>query len=372
MTGSMWSKREDWGVIAAAIDLRVARAGAYGHAGWCVLPDPHTRDVAAHVRCSRAAPAIQTLLAKQMDERIEDVLGDNDNPLTRRCVMLEGPSYAGKTTSTMLTVLKRDQDALKAKGRYVVHPLHRIPWVYVEVGENWGYKSILLQIHRFLDQPVSTAWNAETLMDKLRDVLPDHDVEGIVIDDSHMLRSRPEGHSIDGYKSLVTGLPALLVFIGLEPLKESALLIGAEKEDATSAKQIYKRADLWNVVDETTAGYRRKTWDVLVADLSPQFHLPDEQIAMMLADTALRDELHRATEGLTGDTYDLLKRAAVRAIRGKKTTFRDEVRAGAKAAIAKREEAKERDALLTRDALKAAQGRKRRTGPLRAHTVGAR
>lgn len=370
----MWSDLGNWDVIGDQIDARVAHAGLGGHDAWCILTNPRSRDVRERLRCTRWAPVIRPLLAKQMKERIEDLLADNENPLTRRVLLLEGQSYAGKTTSTMMTILKRTRDAWARDGRVLDDGRRHLPWAYVEVGEGWEYKSLLRAVHRFIDQPFAPSWTSEDLAFSLRDVLPGYRMEGIAFDDAHNLRSRPEGRSVDGYKSMLTGLPVSLVWIGLEPLKDSALLFGADDDDGSSStKQIGKRKRLFNVETDSTPAELRDGWDTLVNELVPQFHIPEGQMVDLLGDGPLRGDLRRATGGSTGTTYDLLKDAAVASIRGR-GSFAEVAGSLASAAIAKAEAAvaaRREEPILTRAAVRAARGqRQHRPQPLRAHAVG--
>lgn len=316
MIGSLWSELDNWKLIAEQLDARVARQGEPGHRGWCVANDPETDDVRERLRCTRWAPAVNTVVAATMRSHIDDLVDDNSgNPLSRRCLLLEGPSFAGKTTSTMMVVLVITRAAWRAAGEILPGGYRNIPWVYVEVGENWGYRSIAQQIHRFIGLPFPRDANAETLMDTLRDMLPRLGTVGLIIDDAHNLRSRPDGRSIDGYKTLLTGLPVSIVFIGLEPLTESALLIGAEQGLGSSVQQIARRSTRVNVADGVSPLRRRREWEALLERLVEQMHVPEGEWDSVRGQASLISSLYQATEGLTGTTYEVVRAAAVDAIR---------------------------------------------------------
>lgn len=326
LTGSLWADRDNWTRVSTGMDARIRHRGADGHTGMCVLDDPATTSIAAALACTRAMPSITTALGLAMRRRIDDLVETNAaNPLERRTLILEGQATWGKTTATMIEVLRRQRSAIADKGE-MLGPYVHMPWLYVEIGAGYGYKDVAeaIEIHAGLVPRARDT--AQAKVAHLRSMLPKLGVEGIVIDDAHNLRSSPEGKTVDGLKNLLTGLPVTLVFIGLDPMSTSALLNGAARGMGSSVQQIARRADLIRADLGAGEAKRRVSWDKITTALVGQFHLRDDDAQAMLADTTLLDDLHEFTGDLFGGTYTLLKAAAVTRIRSRTGTYAEAVR----------------------------------------------
>ncbi|WP_217615954.1 AAA family ATPase [Cellulomonas sp. GbtcB1] len=327
-TGSLWSDRENWDRVAAAIDARARHHGAEGHAGTCVLDDPNTTSTSAALACTRATPSVTTVLGLRMRRRIDDLVTENAvNPLERRTLILEGQATYGKTTATMFEVLRRQRRAIAEKGS-LLGPYIHMPWLYVEIGAGYGYKDIAEAIEIHAGLVPRSRDTAQAKVAHLRSMLPKLGVEGIVIDDAHNLRSSPEGKTVDGLKNLLTGLPVTLVFIGLNPMSKSALLNGAARGMGSSVQQIARRADLVRADLGASEADQHKAWQQVTASLVGQFHLPDDDVQATLTDTGLLGDVYDVTQGLFGGTYTLLKAAAVSTIRSSGGTYADAIRKG--------------------------------------------
>lgn len=333
-TGSLWSDRENWERVVAAINARTRHQGADGHAGTCVLDDPNTTSTSAALACTRATPSVTTPLGLRMRRRIDDLVTENTaNPLERRTLILEGPATFGKTTATMFEVLRRQRRAITDKGP-LLGPYVHMPWLYVEIGAGYGYKDIAEAIEIHAGLVPRSRDTAQAKVAHLRSMLPKLGVEGIVIDDAHNLRSSPEGKTVDGLKNLLTGLPVTLVFIGLNPMSKSALLNGAARGMGSSVQQIARRAELIPADLGASEADQRKAWDKVTAAVVRQFHLPDDDVQAAAVDTALMGDVYEVTQGLFGGTYTLLKAAAVATIRSSDGTYADAVRKGVASARA--------------------------------------
>lgn len=312
--GGQWSDRQNWANIQAALQARRRHAGEPGHAGVCVLEDPRTTNPAQMMQCSRALPAVDTVLGRAMRAEIDELVEDNgSNPIARRAVILEGEATFGKTTATMFEVLRRSRRLVEELGTSLDGVHSHIPWAYIEVGAGWGYRDIAEAIQRHLGLPIDARATAAAKIAYLRQMLPLLGTEGVVIDDAHNLRATPDSSRIDGLKNLLTGMPTSLLFIGLSPMSRSALLTGAAQGKGTSVQQIARRSRIIRADLGQGPAQLRKDWDRLVDALLLQLHLPGESVALLTNQT-LRDELHRATAGLFGPTYELLREGAKGAI----------------------------------------------------------
>lgn len=322
--GSLWSDRRSWDNVVRAIDRRQQHAGLGGHARWCVLDEPDVATTAEALRCTRALPACETSLGRRMRAEIERLVADNaGNQLDRHVLLLEGEATLGKTTATMFAVLRLYRTALQERGEILEGVYEHIPWVYVEVGAGWGYRDLAEAIQRFCGLPFRQRDTAQERVAHLRKMLPRLGTVGVIIDDAHNLRSRPEGPIVDGLKNMITGLPVTFIFIGLDPLAKSALLNGAAQGQGSSVQQIARRSRLISAELGRTADQRRHDWDSVVVSLVGQMHLPEGASIAVLRDGNLRDQLYRTTRGLFGGTYALLRDAAVDALSDPDLCFSD-------------------------------------------------
>lgn len=322
----LWSDLDNWSSIADAIDARHKHDGRSGHAGVCILDNPDTSDRQAMIRCSQALPACDTILSRCLRDEIDDLVTDNAaNPISRRALILEGEATFGKTTATMFEVLRRTRAAIDEHGRVIDGTRIRIPWVYVEVGDKYGYRDIAAAILNFIGWPVRGPKTASSLMGELRHALPRFGTEGIVIDDAHNLRGSPDSSRADGLKNLLTGVPASLVFVGLDPMSDSVLLNGAAFGLGTSVQQIARRSTLVRADLGLSEAARRVDWDRLMVSLAGQFHLPGQDGVIAFETPAVRDGLFAVSRGLFGVAYDLLRQSAKDTIRGNVPTFEDAI-----------------------------------------------
>lgn len=311
----LWTNRRDWDSIAEEVDLRRRNRGASGHAGFCVLEDPEAAGRDEMLRCTRATAALHTPLGARIRHELDDLVEDNrGNATGRRALMLEGPSTAGKTTTTMLAVLRRSRAAWRDFGRHI-EGYEQIPWVYVEVGSSYGYSDLAAAILTFCGLPVSPRDTAQSRIAYLREQLPKLGTEGIVVDDAHQLRASKSERLTDGIKNILTGLPVSFVFVGVD-LTESALLKGANHAFGSSVQQIARRSTLLHCDLGGQESSRRSEWDRTLETLAMHVHLPSgEYPSDVLRDAALRDSVHSATGGLIGPTARLVRAAAVATVR---------------------------------------------------------
>ncbi|KQR17267.1 hypothetical protein ASF78_08205 [Cellulomonas sp. Leaf334] len=300
-----------WPKIWADYDARTRNKHLDGHAGSCVLEDPECSDPALAALCTQTQPFVETRLGLDMRTAIPRLIDTNRGANTeQRCIILEGPETAGKTTSTMFEALTMWHTAMTDPA-WPNPERARRPFAYTQIGRHWGENDIVRNVQDFLCFPYGNTDKVHARMTDLRDNAERMDFRAAFIDNAHNLRPDRSGRIPDGINTLLSGMPCSLIFIGLAPMSKSALLAGADDDAGSSARQIKRRARPHSSEFELSAARRRADWDRSTSALIQQFHLIRQDPVDGLRAQDLRDLLYERTSGLFGGTYDVLREAAL-------------------------------------------------------------
>lgn len=194
-------------------------------------------------------------------------------PLTgRNIVVVDGPPLAGKTYATLATALEQTSRAID---RPPDDPTcHRPrPWVYIEVLNHTGAKSIAQALAHSVGALVDRSAGIPQYVAAIRHMAPKVGLRGYIIDDSHGMlgaRSRDTSTLATALKGLITGIPATAVVTGTN-LRRDGIFQGTAGEQVRLSARHWVMCGDWLPPDgRTTTG-----WERLVQQLRQQLMFPD-------------------------------------------------------------------------------------------------
>lgn len=212
------------------------------------------------------------------------------------CVILSGRPLSGKTHAALFCAFSETRATWSALPHDPNDPTRdrSIPWIYVEVPKEGRGHSVLKAMWTFCGAPPLPAHsaNASDYLAALRRIAPRIGLRGIVIDDTHGVGARQSQESrllADTMKTLVTGLPATLLFLGTG-FTESGVLHGS------AGDQVRLRGAQWIDVGRWDSPVRGQIgdWDNLSRELSQRLLLPSPRAQVRLT---RRRVLERLVEG---------------------------------------------------------------------------
>ena len=298
---------EDWPALIAASRANTVPALPAGR-------DLTGTERAALVDYTRRIGPLKTADTQRLGAAIDELVEGNTHNVngSRRLLLVDGPSAMGKSQAVVAHALKRAGQVWAQTGRSV-DGVAVVPYLYCEVGASGWARALMQSMLDFAGIPCGPREPASELLSRFRRLAPLLRVQVVIIDDAHMLRAASAASRglTDFLKTLVTGLPASLVFVGAG-LTDSALL-RQTTSGYSAAEQISRRATMIELAPWSHGG-PGDGWSRLVANLEKQLRLPEGPDRGVLTTTGTVRLLHQRSAGHPGLMIDWVKRAAVTAI----------------------------------------------------------
>lgn len=322
---SDYAQWERWPDLMAAMEGQFTDDARPRHAMWCKAPGATSFEAAE--TCSLGGVFIKTALTR----RVADLIGmlvraNRAEPNRVATLVIQGDAHIGKSLAVQKTMLDRTRVAWGGpnppteglgEGRH-----RHVPWFYVEVGATTGPVSLLVEICRFGNIPADENTRPGVLMDRLRTNFRRMGTEGIFVDDAHGLVATKDGKMTNQLKYMITGLPVLFVWAGMD-LSESALLDGTPGKSYRAARQIEERAV---GIDAGALGIPARgdeSWQWALKAMASRIHMPDGRRAEdVFTSKANCNTMYDQTGGKLGTAAKLIGLAGQLAIADAQTAAR--------------------------------------------------
>ncbi len=233
-------------------------------------------------------------------------------PLTgRSIVVVDGPPMAGKTYAVLSAALEQTAQALEGPSP---DPLcHRPrPWVYVELLNHTGAKSIAQALARSVGALVERSATTPQYVAAIRHMAPKVGLRGYIIDDAHGMlgaRNRNNSSMATALKGLITGIPATAVVTGAN-LRRDGIFQGTAGEQVRLSAHTWVECGDWGLPSRgATTG-----WERLVRQLRSHMVLPGGERQFALATTKTVRLLAEGSMGRPGLAIKWATEAATYAV----------------------------------------------------------
>lgn len=247
-------------------------------------------------------------------------------PGGRRCVLVVGPSHAGKSHAVLQSLL-RDYRHLLGCAPAALEEYR--PWTWTQLeghGLGRALASAMCAFHDIPHDGRSKNESTAVLLRRFRNLCRPLGLVGACIDDLSSLQGR--GHELieltGVLKAIITSLPITVVCTSLP----DSPIVGGPRAPA-AAVQIQRRATIIRLhpwpAPQGTAG----PWEAMMRHLTRHLALPRGEAQIDLTRHSVNQYLHDRTEGIAGTAITLVKEAAAIAVQQDTTLDLDLLRATA-------------------------------------------
>ncbi len=247
-------------------------------------------------------------------------------PGGRRCVLVVGPSHAGKSHA-VLQALLRDYRELLANAPTA--PEEYRPWTWTQLeghGLGRALASAMCAFHEIPHDGRSKSESTAVLLRRFRNLCRPLGLVGACIDDLSSLQGR--GHElieITGVlKAIITSLPITVVCTSLP----DSPIVGGPRAPA-AAVQIQRRATIIRLRCWPAPQGKAGPWEAMMRHLTTHLALPRGDTQIDLTRHSVNQYLHDRTDGIPGTAISLVKEAAAIAVQHDATLDLDLLRATA-------------------------------------------